>query len=39
MRNRDPKNPTFLLWAILLFLPFNAFADSPTVEIKSTGIR
>ena len=36
MRNRDPKNPTFLLWAFLLFLPFNAFADSPTVEIKST---
>jgi phospholipid transport system substrate-binding protein len=29
-------NPTLLIWAILLFLPFNAFADSPTVEIKST---
>ena len=36
MRNRDPRNPTFLIWAFLLFLPFNAFADSPTVEIKST---
>ena len=36
MRNRDPGNPTFLIWAFLLFLPFNAFADSPTVEIKST---
>ena len=36
MRNRDSMNPTFLIWAFLLFLPFNAFADSPTVEIKST---
>ena len=36
MRNRDSMNPTLLIWAILLFLPFNAFADSPTVEIKST---
>ena len=36
MRNRDSMNPTLLLWAFLLFLPFNAFAESPTVEIKST---
>ena len=36
MRNRDSMNPTLLIWAFLLFLPFNAFADSPTVEIKST---
>ena len=25
-----------LIWAFLLLYPFNAFADSPTVEIKST---
>jgi phospholipid transport system substrate-binding protein len=25
-----------LIWASLLFLPFNAFAESPTVQIKST---
>ena len=25
-----------MIWAFLLFLPFDAFADSPTVEIKST---
>ena len=25
-----------MIWAFLLLLPFNAFADSPTVEIKST---
>ena len=36
MRNRDRRNPTLLIWAFLLFLPFDAFADSPTVEIKST---
>ena len=37
MRNRDPgRVPTLLIWAFLLFLPFDAFADSPTVEIKST---
>ena len=36
MRNRDSMNPTILILAFLLFLPFNAFADSPTVEIKST---
>ena len=36
MRNRDSMNPTFLLWAFLLFLPFNAYAESPIVEVKST---
>ena len=37
MRKRDPSRAsTFLIWAFLLFLPFNAFADSPTVQIKST---
>jgi phospholipid transport system substrate-binding protein len=37
MRNRDPgRVPTLLIWAFLLFLPFNALADSPTVQIKST---
>ena len=37
MSNRDPgRTPTLLIWAFLLFIPFNAFADSPTVEIKST---
>ena len=30
------RAPTFLKWAFLLFLPFDAFADSPTVQIKST---
>ena len=25
-----------MIWSFLLFLPFDAFADSPTVEIKST---
>ena len=37
MRNRDPGNPTFLIWAFLLFLPFNALADSPTVEDQVNG--
>ena len=37
MRKRDPgRAPTFLIWAFLLFLPFDAVAESPTVEIKST---
>jgi phospholipid transport system substrate-binding protein len=37
MRNRDPgRAPTLLIWAFLLFLPFNAFANNPTVQIKST---
>jgi len=37
MRNRDPgRVPTLMIWAFLLFLPFNALADSPTVQIKST---
>jgi phospholipid transport system substrate-binding protein len=37
MRNRDPgRVPTLLIWAFLLFFPFNALADSPTVQIKST---
>ena len=37
MRNRDPgRVPTLLICAFLLFLPFNALADSPTVQIKST---
>ena len=37
MRNQDlGRNSTLLIWAFLLFLPFNAFADSPTVQIKST---
>jgi phospholipid transport system substrate-binding protein len=38
MRNRDPwRNPRLLIWAFfLLVYPFNAFADSPTVEIKTT---
>ena len=37
MRNQELRmNPTFLIWAFLLLHPFNAFADSPTVEIKST---
>jgi phospholipid transport system substrate-binding protein len=37
MKNRDPwKNPSLLIWAFLLFYPFNALADSPTIRIKST---
>ena len=37
MRNQDlGRNSTLLIWAFLLLYPFNAFADSPTVEIKST---
>lgn len=36
MRNRDRWAPTLLIWAFLSFYPFNAFADSPTVQIKST---
>ena len=33
-RNPGGK-PTLLIWAVLLLYPFNVFADSPTVEIKS----
>ena len=37
MGNQDlGGKPTLLIWAFLLLYPFNAFADSPTVEIKST---
>jgi phospholipid transport system substrate-binding protein len=37
MSNRDVgRNSTLLIWAFLLLHPFNTFADSPTVEIKST---
>ena len=37
MKDRDPrKNPSLLIWAFLLFYPFNALADSPTIRIKST---
>src|SRR5215813_2148515 len=36
MRNRDRWAPTLLIWAFLSFYPLNAFADSPTVQIKST---
>ena len=37
MRKRDPGSvPTLLILAFLSFYPFNAFADSPTVQIKST---
>jgi phospholipid transport system substrate-binding protein len=37
MRKRDPgRVPTLLIWAFLSFYPFDAFADSPTVQIKST---
>jgi phospholipid transport system substrate-binding protein len=37
IRNRDSERaPTLLIWAFLLLYPFNTFADSPTVEIKST---
>ena len=37
MRNRGPgRVPTLLILAFLLFLPFNALADSPTTQIKST---
>ena len=30
------RNPTLLVWAFLFLYPLNAFADSPTVQIKST---
>jgi len=37
MTERNPgRAPTFSLWAFLFLYPFNAFADSPTVQIKST---
>ena len=37
MRNQDlGRSSTLLIWAFLLLYPFNAFADSPIVEIKST---
>jgi len=37
MRNRAPRtSPTLLIWAFLSLYPFNAFANSPTVQIKST---
>jgi phospholipid transport system substrate-binding protein len=37
MRNQDlGRNSTLLIWAFLLLYPFDAFADSPTVQIKST---
>src|SRR5262245_8593659 len=36
MRNRDRWAPTVLIWIFLSFYPLNAFADSPTVQIKST---
>ena len=37
MRNQDPRmNSTLLIYAFLLLFPFNAFADSPTVQIQST---
>jgi phospholipid transport system substrate-binding protein len=37
MRKRDAgRVPTLLIWAFLSFYPFDAFADSPTVQIKST---
>src|SRR5215510_6814855 len=37
MRKRDPgRFPTLFIWAFLSFYPCNAFADSPTVQIKST---
>jgi phospholipid transport system substrate-binding protein len=35
MRNNG-SNRTLLVWAFLFLYPSNAFADSPTVEIKST---
>jgi phospholipid transport system substrate-binding protein len=37
MRNRDPGRAlTLLIWTSLLFHPFNAFANGPTIQIKST---
>src|SRR5215510_10523058 len=37
MRKRDPgRFPTLFIWAFLSFYPCNAFADSPTAQIKST---
>jgi len=37
MRKRDPgRFPTLLIWALLSFYPCNAFADSPTAQIKAT---
>src|SRR5262245_44315850 len=37
MRKRDlGRVPTLLIWAFLSFYPCNAFADSPTIQIKST---
>jgi phospholipid transport system substrate-binding protein len=36
MKIRPRRNPMLLIWAFLLLYPFNTFADSPTVEIKST---
>src|SRR5262247_3306423 len=37
IRKRDPgRVPTLLVWSFLSFHPFNAFADSPTDQIKST---
>src|SRR5262245_37683233 len=37
MRKRDlGRVPTLLIWAFLSFYPCNAFADSPTAQIKST---
>src|SRR5262245_14946640 len=36
-RNRNPgRAPTLLIWTLLSFYPFNAFANSPTMQIKST---
>jgi phospholipid transport system substrate-binding protein len=36
MKIRPRRNPMLLIWTFLLLYPFNTFADSPTVEIKST---
>jgi phospholipid transport system substrate-binding protein len=37
MRNQDlGRNSTLLIWAFLLLYSFNAYAESPIVEIKST---
>src|SRR5262245_39016253 len=37
IRKRDPGRAlTLLIWAFLSFHPFHAFADSPTLQIKST---
>src|SRR5262245_32300118 len=37
IRKRDPgRAPTLLIWIFLSLHPFNAFADSPTDQIKST---